>query len=60
VIVDADMGITLEAARIKGMHSVANADCFVAALALREKAEVVAGDPEFKKFGKAVAVEWIG
>jgi ribonuclease VapC len=60
VIVNADMEITLEAARLKGMHSVAYADCFAAALGIREKAKVVTGDPEFKKFGKTVAVEWIG
>lgn len=59
VIVDADRGITLDAARLKGMHSVAYADCFAAALAIRENAKVVTGDPEFKKFGKTVAVEWI-
>jgi uncharacterized protein len=58
-IVEADAETTLEAARLKAMHSVAYADCFAAALGLLNKAKVVTGDPEFKKFGSAVPVEWI-
>ncbi len=59
-IVDADTDATLEAARLKGAHPVAYADCFAAALGVRKKAKVVTGDPEFRKFRDAVAVEWIG
>jgi len=59
-IVNADMTITLEAARLKGKHPVAYADCFAAALGVQKKAKVVTGDPEFKKFGETVSVEWIG
>jgi PIN domain nuclease of toxin-antitoxin system len=58
-IVDADTDMTIEAARLKGVHAVAYADCFAAALGARKKAKVVTGDPEFKKFGTDVAVEWI-
>ncbi len=58
-LVPADMEITVEAAKLKGMHPVAYADCFAAALGVREKAKVVTGDPEFKKFGNAVSIEWI-
>lgn len=58
-IVDADKDITLDAARLKAVHPVAYADCFAAALGVRKKARVVTGDPEFKKFGETVAVEWI-
>ncbi len=59
-IVDADTDATLDAARLKGAHSVAYADCFAAALGARKKAKVVTGDPEFRKFRDAVAIEWIG
>ncbi len=59
-IVNADMTITLEAARLKGKHPVAYADCFAAALGVQKKAKVVTGDPEFKKYGETVSVEWIG
>lgn len=58
-IVDADIETTLEAARLKAIHPVAYADCFAAALGMQNKAKVVTGDPEFKKFGSAVSVEWI-
>ncbi len=50
-LVDADLGLTLEAAKLKAAHPVAYADCFAAALGKREKARVVTGDPEFKRFG---------
>ena len=59
-VVFADADITLEAARLKGAHAVAYADCFAAALGMRKKAKVVTGDPEFKKFGDKISVAWIG
>jgi ribonuclease VapC len=58
-LVLADEDMTMEAARLKGTHAVAYADCFAAALGIRKKAKVVTGDPEFKKFKELVAVEWI-
>ncbi len=58
-IVPADMENTLEAAKLKGVHAVAYADCFAAALGMKKKARVVTGDPEFKKFGELVAIEWL-
>jgi ribonuclease VapC len=58
-VMPADMDITLEAAKLKGAHAVAYADCFAAALGMRKRARVLTGDPEFKKFGDRVAVEWI-
>ncbi len=58
-IVNADMQITIEASGLKSVHPVAYADCFAAALGIRKKAKVITGDPEFKRFGEAVKVEWI-
>jgi predicted nucleic acid-binding protein len=58
-IVDADIGITLEAAGLKSIHPVAYADCFSAALGIRKKAKIITGDPEFKLFGDKVKVEWL-
>lgn len=58
-LVEADKDMTREAARLKGKHPVAYADCFAAALGMRKRAKIVTGDPEFKKFKDAVAVEWI-
>ncbi|HTG01484.1 MAG TPA: type II toxin-antitoxin system VapC family toxin [Nitrospirota bacterium] len=60
ISVAADKEITLEAAKLKGRYEVAYADCFAAALGIRKKAKVVTGDPEFKKFGDDVVIEWIG
>ena len=59
IIVNADMEITIEAAGLKSTHSVAYADCFTAALGIRKKAKVITGDPEFKRFGEKVKVEWL-
>ena len=59
-VVNSDLEITLEAARLKGIYPVAYADCFAAALGIRKKAKVVTGNPEFRKFGNSLSVEWIG
>ncbi len=53
------MEITIEAAKLKASHSVAYADCFAAALVIKNSAKVITGDPQFKKFGGAVSVEWL-
>ena len=58
-IVTADRERTLEAAKLKGAHPVAYADCFAAELAIRKNAKVVTGDPEFKRFERILSVEWI-
>lgn len=58
-IISADTELTLKAAALKAVHPVAYADCFAAALGIQKNARVVTGDPEFKKLGAAVSVEWI-
>ena len=58
-IVNADVALTIAAAKLKANHSVSYADCFAAALGIQKKAKVITGDPEFKKLEKDVAVEWI-
>ena len=50
----------IAAARIKAGHVLSYADCFAAATAIREGAPLVTGDPEFKKLGKALKIDWIG
>jgi len=49
----------LEAARLKSRFTISYADCFAAASAIREKAEIITGDPEFKQLEKEVEIEWI-
>lgn len=58
-IINADMAITIEAAGLKGAYPIAYADCFAAGLGIRKKAKVITGDPEFKRFGETVKVEWL-
>ncbi|MCL0038252.1 type II toxin-antitoxin system VapC family toxin [Thermodesulfovibrionales bacterium] len=49
----------IDASRIKVDHPVSYADCFVVATAVREKAMIITGDPDFKRFKDIVDVEWI-
>ncbi|GBE05568.1 tRNA(fMet)-specific endonuclease VapC [bacterium BMS3Abin10] len=49
----------IDASRIKVDHSISYADCFVVATAVREKAVIVTGDPDFKRVKDIVDVEWI-
>ncbi|MDE3089538.1 MAG: type II toxin-antitoxin system VapC family toxin [Chloroflexota bacterium] len=58
-VVDADWSLAERAARLKAKHAIAYADCFAAALAEWHKAEVITGDPEFKKLQGMVKVHWV-
>jgi predicted nucleic acid-binding protein len=46
-IVEADLKLTLEAAKIKARHSLSYADAFAAALTINRKAVLITGDDEF-------------
>jgi ribonuclease VapC len=59
-IVENSFEDVIQAARIKARHSMSFADCFAAATAIREAAVLVIGDPEFKKLGKELQIEWLG
>ena len=48
-IVDADKDLTREAARLKATKRMGYADCFAAALAKANKADLVTGDRDFKQ-----------
>jgi predicted nucleic acid-binding protein len=58
-IVDADWQLTHQAARFKAKGRIAFADCFAAALAKREHAPVMTGDPEFKPLEKEISIIWL-
>jgi len=49
----------IDASRIKVDHPMSYADCFVVATAVREKAVIVTGDPDFKRVKDIVDVEWM-
>lgn len=51
--------LVLAAAEIKAGHPLAYADALAAALAMREKAVLVTGDPEFKHLESFLPIEWL-
>lgn len=50
----------IAAARLKAGRRISCADGFAAALAQRESATLVTGDPELKEMADVLAVEWMG
>jgi predicted nucleic acid-binding protein len=58
-IVENSLDDVIAAARIKAAHALSFADCFAAATAIKGRAPLVTGDPEFKKLGKALEIDWI-
>lgn len=57
-IVPASDAIVYAAAELKGSYAISYADAFLLATALREKATIVTGDPEFKKVQSLCRIEW--
>jgi predicted nucleic acid-binding protein len=51
--------LVLEAAEIKGQYPIAYADAFALASALREKACIVTGDPEFEEVEHLAEIHWL-
>lgn len=54
-----DFSLVIEAAKLKSLYSLSSADCFAAATAIRENADIVTGDPDFKKLEKLVKIVWV-
>ena len=54
-----DSELIWQAAEIKALHPISYADCFAAATAIRFQASILTGDPEFRKLGNLVSVEWL-
>ena len=54
-----DWELTREAARLKARYRIAYADCFAAALARQLGAELVTGDPEFRRLEEEVRIRWL-
>jgi len=57
--IEAECSLVLDAAHIKAHHPISHADAFAAALAVRESAVVLTGDPEFEAVKDLVEVEWL-
>ena len=58
-VAPADRPLVFEAAHIKAGYAVSYADAFSIALAKRNGAPVMTGDPEFKLVESEVAVHWL-
>ncbi len=58
-IIDADLEIVREAAKLKASHRISYADCFAAALAKLHKGGVVTGDKEFKTIENKIKIFWV-
>lgn len=58
-LINADMELTLIAAKYKAFNKISYADAFAAALAERNKAVLVTGDREFEQVSKNVKIQWI-
>ena len=58
-IVDVNRELAYEAAKLKGEFRIAYADCFAVALSVKLNADLVTGDPDFKKLQERVSIQWI-
>ena len=58
-LVDASRNLVLDAAHLKANHALSYADAFVVALAQREGAVVLSGDPEFQAVEGISNIEWL-
>ena len=54
-----DRDLIWKASEIKAEFSISYADCFAVATAMELGAQIVTGDPAFKKTIQLVAVEWV-
>lgn len=55
-----DEGAVINAARLKSTRRISYADAFAAALAQKEAAALITGDPELKSMDDVLLIEWIG
>ena len=55
-IVDVNKELAYEAAKLKGEFRIAYADCFAAALSVKLNADLVTGDPDFKKLHERISI----
>jgi ribonuclease VapC len=57
--IEADWKLANEAARFKSKNKMSFADCFAAALAKENKADLVTGDQEFKQVEGEIKLIWV-
>ncbi len=57
--IDIEWNLTRIAAFYKSKNKMSYADCFAAALAKQERAELVTGDKEFKQVETDIKINWV-
>lgn len=57
--VPVDFDLVIEAANIKARYPLSYADAFAVAVALRNDAAMITGDPEFKTVTKSIHIDWL-
>lgn len=57
--VEADWPLARLAGSLKAAHRMSFADCFAAALARNQKAELVTGDKEFRQVESELKIRWL-
>ena len=57
--IEATRDLVFDAAHIKANRAISYADAFVVAMAVRDKAIIVTGDPEFENVEQMATVEWL-
>lgn len=50
----------IAAAKLKSIYKLSYADAFAVALAMKESAAVITGDPEIRDLANVLTVDWIG
>ena len=58
-LIDVNKDLAYEAAKLKGEFRIAYADCFAAALSVKLKANLITGDPDFKRVQQRISIQWI-
>jgi predicted nucleic acid-binding protein len=58
-LIDVDLALTREAARLKAGGGLSYADCFAAALARQLQRPLLTGDPEFQSVAGEIQIEWL-
>jgi len=58
-VVDIDRPMVYQAAVFKSQYALSYADCFAAALAKKEEASLITGDPEFKIMAHEIRILWL-
>jgi predicted nucleic acid-binding protein len=59
-LVKPDETAIIAAAKLKSKHKISYTDAFAAALAQKENAALITGDPELKGMNELLEIEWIG